>query len=104
LFLAAGGHVAFWNSGMDDAYASLSPGRLAMVQAIEEICERDERRLDPRRRQRPLQGAPRQRQRARGLGTAFPPGLRYLLTRTQLLPKHLRHHLRAVARRLPTRT
>jgi len=96
--------VAFWNSGMDDAYASLSPGRLAMVQAIEEICERDERRLDLGGGSDPYEVRLANDNEPVVWRTAFPRGLRYLLTRTQLLPKHLRHHLRAVARRLPTRT
>ena len=89
---------------MDDAYASLSPGRLAMVQAIEEICERDERRLDLGGGSDPYEVRLANDNEPVVWRTAFPRGLRYLLTRTQLLPKHLRHHLRAVARRLPTRT
>jgi CelD/BcsL family acetyltransferase involved in cellulose biosynthesis len=99
--VAAGGTVAGWATGMDDAYGRLSPTRLALLRAVEEAFERGEVAFDF--------GGGRSDYKERFANhsepiawmTQFPRGWRYPLTRAQLMPKEARHALRGVARRLP---
>lgn len=101
LLIAAGGSVAFWAGGMDDAHGTLSPARLALLSAVEECFARGDRRLD-------LGGGTDAYKRRFANAdepllwrTVFPRGPRYPLTRAQLLPKHAYQEARSVARRLP---
>ncbi len=98
---AAGGVVAAWATGMDDAYRRLSPTRLALLGAIEETFERGEVSFDF--------GGGNGGYKVRFANhsapvvwvTQFPRGLRYPVTRAQLMPKQTRYRLRDLARRLP---
>jgi len=99
--VAAGDAVAWWATGMDDAHGRLSPTLLGFLRAVEESCERGEGLIDLGG------GAAGYKQRFANRNepiigmTQFPRGRRYPLTRAQLFPKHVRYHLRSMARRLP---
>jgi CelD/BcsL family acetyltransferase involved in cellulose biosynthesis len=101
LFVAAGGELAYWNGGFDEAWAPYKPAMLTLLAAIEDAFERGERRLD-------LGGGAHDYKLRLADGddplawiTLFPRGARYPLTRLQMLPTHARWSARAVARRLP---
>jgi CelD/BcsL family acetyltransferase involved in cellulose biosynthesis len=91
LCVAAADTVSCWGSGMDNVYANLSPTPLALLSAVEEACERGERHFDL--------GGGTDAYKLRFADhnepvvwmTQFQRGLRYPLTRAQLLPKHVRH-------------
>ncbi len=46
LFVCAGGEVAYWNGGFDDAYAELTPGLEAILGAVEDAFGRGDDRVD----------------------------------------------------------
>ncbi len=93
LFVAAGGEVAYWLGGFDDAYAAHKPGLVVLVAAVEDAFARGARRLDLGA------GAQDYKQRlADGhdelLGaTVMPRTGRYPATRAQLLPTEARRFL-----------
>jgi CelD/BcsL family acetyltransferase involved in cellulose biosynthesis len=99
--VAAGGTVAPWGIGMDNAHARLSPTRLALVSAVEEACERGERWFDLGGGAEPYKLRFADHNEPVVWMTQFPRGVRYPLARAQLLPKHVRYRLRDLARRLP---
>jgi CelD/BcsL family acetyltransferase involved in cellulose biosynthesis len=103
LCLAAGASVAFWNSGLDAAHSRLSPARLALLSAVEEAFERGERHFDLGGGEDAYKLQFANDNEPVVWQTAFPRGLRYPLTRAQLLPKHTRYQLRRLGRRLPAR-
>lgn len=101
LCLAAGGTVAYWNGGMDNAHARFSPSSLALLAAVEEACERGERVFDLGGGTDAYKLRFADRDEPVVWVTQFPRGARYPLTRAQLLPKHVRYHLRRLSHRLP---
>jgi CelD/BcsL family acetyltransferase involved in cellulose biosynthesis len=46
LFMAAGGHVLYVNGGWDERFARLKPPMLAILSAIEDAFDRNDRRVD----------------------------------------------------------
>ena len=98
LFLAAGGEVAYWLGGFDDARAAQQPAMQTILAAIEEALEQGDARLDL--------GAGAQDYKYRFADgedelrtvTIVPRGPRYALARAALLPDHAR---RAVTTRIP---
>lgn len=46
IFVEAGGEVAYWNGGFDEAWGEHSPGSLAILAAIEDAIERGDDLLD----------------------------------------------------------
>jgi len=101
LNVAAGGVVAGWATGMDDAYGRLSPTRLAILSAVEEAFDRGEISFDFGG------GSSVYKERFANHSepvvwvTQFPREWSYPLVRAQLMPKYARHGLRELARRLP---
>ena len=100
--VAAGGRVAAWGSGMDDVHARLSPTRLALLKAVEEAFECGDRWFDFGGGANPYKVRFANSDEPVVWMTQFPRGLRYPLTRAQLMPKQGRHALRELARRMPT--
>jgi CelD/BcsL family acetyltransferase involved in cellulose biosynthesis len=90
LFVEAGGELAYWLGGFDDAWAAHGPSIQAVLAAIEHAWERGDRRIDF--------GAGGQSYKysfADGhdeieWAAVAPRGLRYPITRLQLLPGHVR--------------
>lgn len=84
LFVAAGGEVAYWLGGFDDAWADAKPGLVVLLSAIEDAFATGARRVDL--------GAGGQGYKRRLAGGAdelveailVPRGARYPLTRVQL--------------------
>ena len=46
LFLAAGGEVAYWNGGFDDAWGEYSPSVLTLLEAVADAMARGEKRVN----------------------------------------------------------
>ena len=98
LFLAAGGEVAYWLGGFDDAWSAQQPAMQTVLAAIEEALEQGDARLDL--------GAGAQDYKYRFADgedelrtvTIVPRGPRYALARAALAPDHAR---RAVTTRIP---
>lgn len=100
LFAAAGGEVHYWNGGFDPAFASLRPSLLAILAALEDACERGERRLDlgPGAHDYKLRFADGDAPLSwEGLAVLRP---RYPLTRAELLPTLAGARARRLASRL----
>lgn len=99
--IAAGGVVAGWATGMDDAYGRLSPTRLAILDAVEDAFDRGEATFDF------CGGASAYKVRFANDSaplvwlTQFPRGWRYPLAQANLMPKRARYAVRDLARRLP---
>jgi len=101
LCVAAGGAVAGWGTGMDDAYRRFSPARLAILRAVEEAFERGEAVYDFGGGNSAYKDRFATHNEPVVWMTQFPRERRYLLTRAQLMPKQTRYALRELARRLP---
>jgi len=101
LNVVAGGVVAGWATGMDDAYGRLSPTRLAIVDGVEEAFDRGEVAFDFGGGSSAYKDRFATHNEPIVWMTQFPRGWRYPLARAQLIPKQTRHALREHARRLP---
>jgi CelD/BcsL family acetyltransferase involved in cellulose biosynthesis len=101
LCVAAGGEVAYWNGGFDEAWGDHKPALVTLWTAILDAFERGERRFD-------LGGGDdAYKQRLTRAGdpvvwlTLFPRGPRYPLARARMTPRQVRWWARDRARRLP---
>jgi CelD/BcsL family acetyltransferase involved in cellulose biosynthesis len=100
LFLAAGGEVAYWLGGFDDAWAAQRPAMQTILAAIEHSFEQGDARVDL--------GAGGQQYKYRFADgedvlrtvTLVPPGPRYRRARATLVPDYAR---RALTSRVPDR-
>jgi CelD/BcsL family acetyltransferase involved in cellulose biosynthesis len=100
LFLAAGGEVAYWLGGFDDAWAPQQPAMQTILAAIEDALARGDARLDLG----PGSAAYKDRfadgEDLLQTVTLVPRGAGYRRVRATLVPDHLRG---AVTSRLPER-
>lgn len=101
LVLRAGDTAVFWGGGFDPAWSRNAPGTQAMLLALQTLAQEGVRCAD-------LGGGAHEYKRRLADGdrplawrTVFPRGRRYPLIRARLAPKHARHALRGLARRLP---
>jgi CelD/BcsL family acetyltransferase involved in cellulose biosynthesis len=101
IFVSAGGQVAYWNGAFDPAWADLSPGFEATVEAVENAFGLGADRLD-------LGGGPAEYKRRLADGdapvastTIVPGGADRLVRLAQLAPGGMRRRVLELARRLP---
>ncbi len=86
LYVAAGGTVAFWNTGFDEAWRKFSPGALAVLVAIEDAFERGDRLMDLGGGEAAYKERLADEDRPIAWRTSFPRGRRYPLARLRRLP------------------
>ncbi len=98
LMVAAGGQVAGWNSGFDEAYAKLSPATHAVIHGISVAAELGDRQVDLGPGGQPYKQRLADDERSLTSATAVTPGPGYAATRARLA---LRGAPAAVGRRLP---
>jgi CelD/BcsL family acetyltransferase involved in cellulose biosynthesis len=105
IFVGAGGELSYWLGGFDESWASLGPSIQAVLAAVRHAWESGDERLDF--------GAGGQEYKLDLAGgadylewaTLVPRGLRYPITRLQLLPRYLRHYaLQTLSERVPPTT
>jgi CelD/BcsL family acetyltransferase involved in cellulose biosynthesis len=92
IFVGAGGELSYWLGGFDESWAKLGPSIQAVLAALRHAWESGDERMDF--------GAGGQEYKldlASGADslewtTLVPRGLRYPITRAQLLPRRLRHY------------
>lgn len=101
LFVAAGGEVVYWNGGFDPAFSQYKPALQTLLAAVEDAFERGDRRVDFGRGAHPYKQRFAEGDHPIAWYTLFPRTPRYLLTRAQTLPRHLRWGLRHAIERLP---
>ena len=100
LLLAAGGEVASWNGGFDEAWGKLSPGIATLAVAIEDAYERGDRRLDLGGGAAGYKDRLADGDRPVAWQTSFPRGARYPLARLWRLPEQTARRFSGNARSL----
>ena len=86
LFVAAGGDVAFWNAGFDEAWYKHSPGLLTVLAAIEDAYARGDELMDFGGGEASYKDRICDEDRPIAWRTSFLPGPRYPLARMRRLP------------------
>lgn len=100
LFLAAGGEVAYWLGGFDDAWAAYQPALQTVLAAIEDALERGDDRLDLGPGGQDYKYRLADGEDVLQTVTIVPRGRRYARARAGVVPDHAR---RAVTSRVPER-
>jgi CelD/BcsL family acetyltransferase involved in cellulose biosynthesis len=86
IFVEAGGVLAYWNGGFDEAWGEHSPGSLAILAAIEQAIERGDSLLDLGGGEAAYKDRLADEDRPIAWSTAFVRGPRYPLARMRRLP------------------
>jgi CelD/BcsL family acetyltransferase involved in cellulose biosynthesis len=94
IFINAGGEVAYWLGGFDEAWAAHSPAIQTIFEAIKHAWRVGDRRVDLGAGGQPYKYGFATGQDDLEWVTIVPPGPRQLLTRLQLLPVQLRRSVR----------
>jgi CelD/BcsL family acetyltransferase involved in cellulose biosynthesis len=89
VFVAAGGVVAFWNTGFDMAWRKYSPGALAVLVAIEDAFDRGEELMDLGGGEAAYKDRVADEDLPVAWRTNFPRGPRYPLARLRRMPASL---------------
>jgi CelD/BcsL family acetyltransferase involved in cellulose biosynthesis len=89
LFVAAGGTVAFWNTGFDERWAKHSPGAIAVVAAIEHCFELGDELMDLGGGEASYKERLADEDRPVVWRTSYRLGLRYPLARLRRLPEQV---------------
>jgi CelD/BcsL family acetyltransferase involved in cellulose biosynthesis len=101
LFVAAGGEVAYWNGGFDPAYSQYKPALQTLLAATQDAFERGDRRVDFGGGAQPYKQRFAEGDHPIAWYTLFPRTPRYVVTRAQTMPRHVRERLRHAVARLP---
>ena len=86
LYVAAGGTVAFWNTGFDEGWRKFSPGALAVLVAIEDAFERGDTLMDLGGGEAAYKERLADEDLPVAWRTSFPRGPRYPLARLRRFP------------------
>jgi CelD/BcsL family acetyltransferase involved in cellulose biosynthesis len=90
IFIAAGGEVAYWLGGFDDAWSKLGPSIQTVLRALEHAWSVGDSRLDLGAGAQEYKYSFADGQDVLEWVTIAPRAPRYPLTRLQLMPKHAR--------------
>lgn len=89
VFVAAGGTVAFWNTGFDEAWSKHSPGAIGVIAAIEDCFDRGDELMDLGGGEASYKDRLADEDRPVAWRTSYQRGLRYPLARVRHLPEHV---------------
>lgn len=101
LLLAAGPNALYWNGGFDTSAARLRPALVGLLAAIEDCCERGQRRLDLGGGAHAYKLRLADGDRPIGTSVLVPRDARYLRTRARLSGRQLSDLGRRAYQRLP---